>query len=74
MDIIVFILNIARYNNNDYDKGERKITIGPRNLITKEKIETFKEILTFYDLITKEKTENVQEWAWILQTYLLEMK
>ena len=32
MDIIVFILNIARYNNNDRYKGERKITIEPRKL------------------------------------------
>ena len=43
MNIIILILNIARSNNNDRYKGERKITIGPRNLITKEKMENVQE-------------------------------
>ena len=42
-------------------KVKERLLLNQENLITKEKIETFKEILTFYDLITKEKTENVQE-------------
>ena len=45
MNIIILILNIARYNNNDRYKGERKITIEPRNLITREKIENVQEDL-----------------------------
>jgi len=32
MNIIILILNIARYNNNYRYKGERKITIEPRQL------------------------------------------
>ena len=54
---------------------KERLILDQGNLITKGARKRSGKILKFCDLLTKdEKTENVQEWAWILQTYLLEMK
>ena len=43
-------------------KVKERLLLNQDNLITKEKNrKRSRKILTFYDLITKEKTENVQE-------------
>ena len=63
MNIIILNLNIERGTIiSKHNESERKINIGPGNLITKGARKRSGKILKFCDLLTRdEKTENVQE-------------